>query len=188
MGKFKLTYFVNCTSLNVSVLHSVFFSVARLMFLLIYSKLDRVIPFLRGFGSPWREWIRLGICPWNWWSADETHRRRNWGLRRLSPAQRSAAEFRGEQLHGLTRFQRRRWSALLLSGFPPLPPFAARTHFPLSIYADIAGNLRGEVRRRRGWRRRCTRPAFGGGTCVNPSRWLTQFPPWPSLFFATMAS
>ena len=27
----------------------------------------------------------------------------------------------------------------------PLPPFAARMHFPLSIYADIAGNLRGEV-------------------------------------------
>ena len=104
---------MNCTFLNVSVLHSVFLSVARLMFLLIYSKLDRVIPFLRGFGSPWRDWIRLGICPWNWWSADETHRRR--------------------------------CSALLLPGCPPLPPFAARTHFPLSIYADIAGNLRGEV-------------------------------------------
>ena len=45
----------------------------------------------------------------------------------------------------LSGIERRRRSALLLSGFPPLPPFAARMHFPLSIYADIAGNLRGEV-------------------------------------------
>ena len=30
---------------------------------------------------------------------------------------------------------------------PPPPPFAARMHFPLSIYADIAGNLWGVVDR-----------------------------------------
>ena len=37
-------------------------------------------------------------------------------------------------------------------------------------------------RRRRGCRRRCTRPAFGGGTGVNPPRTLTRLPPRPPLF------
>ena len=86
--------------------------------LFIYSKLDRVIPFLRGFGSHGGSGFVLASVP-------------GIGGQRMKRI--------------LSGIEQRRRSALLLSGFPPLPPFAARTHFPLSIYADIAGNLRGEV-------------------------------------------
>ena len=112
--------------------------------LFICSKLDRVIPFLRGFGSPWREWICLGICPWNWWSADETHRRRNWATATV----------------GIAPLR-----------FSSSPPFRSSNAFPV---VDLRGH-------------RWESPGRSGGV-VEAWGGAAHVQPWPSFFFATMAS
>ena len=105
-------WIVSVHCLNVSFVSCCIFAGCKTEFYILIQN-STVVSILARY-----RWARLCFCPWNWWSADETHRRRNWATATV----------------GIAPLR-----------FSSSPPFAARMHFPLSIYADIAGNLRGEV-------------------------------------------
>ena len=128
----------------------IFLSVVKPIFssLLIYSKLNRVIPFLRGLGPHGGSGFVLASVP------------------------------------GIGGQRMKRIAILRLEEAVPGSAFGGRTSRGTASWThSISVN-----RRRRGWRRRCTRPAFGGRTCVDPSRRLSRLPPRPFSFFARIAS